>query len=205
MFIQLLRDKGEAAEELERIIKLKEYQTELRLKRIRSDNDEEYLGKELKNWFDLKGIIHELSPPVTPEYVEKDEDVNEAPQEDIEDERQLRIGMDAEESDSDEESSDYDDARIEIDNDEDTRVEKNNENQEITIEQVEPTTSKEAGRPKNVTKEVIKVKEYLRRREQEKLDEQRNVRKSSRIKNQKAMKSVEEKNSYYDNRGTTNS
>ena len=47
MFIQLLGDKSEAAEELKRIIILKENQTEQRLKRIRSDNGGEYLGRNL--------------------------------------------------------------------------------------------------------------------------------------------------------------
>ncbi|XP_017764602.1 PREDICTED: uncharacterized protein LOC108553994 [Eufriesea mexicana] len=47
MFMQLLWDKGEAAEELKDIMELKEDQTELRLKGIMSDKFREYLGKEL--------------------------------------------------------------------------------------------------------------------------------------------------------------
>ena len=47
MFIKL-RGESEAAEELKRIIILKENQTEQRLKRIRSDYGGEYLGRNLK-------------------------------------------------------------------------------------------------------------------------------------------------------------
>ena len=89
---------------------------------------------------------------------------------------------------SGEEDSDYEDARIEFLNNEGAREEENVENQEVNIEQEEPTTSRKAGRPKNLTKEAIIVNKSLRKQEQEKLDEQRNVRRSTR-----AMRSVDER------------
>ena len=92
-----------------------------------------------------------------------------------------------------EENSDYEDARIEFLNNEGAREEENIENQEVNIEQEEPTTSRKVGRPKNLTKEAIIVNKSLRKQEQEKLDEQRNVRRSTRIRNQRAMRSVDEK------------
>lgn len=43
------------------IITLKENQTEKHLKRIISDNGEEFLDHKLGTWFKEKGITHELS------------------------------------------------------------------------------------------------------------------------------------------------
>lgn len=65
--------------------------------------------------------------------------------------------MDNDERISKEEDSEYEDARIEFLNSEDNREEDNNENQEVTIEQEEPTTGKKVGRSKNLTKEAIIV------------------------------------------------
>ncbi|XP_017765325.1 PREDICTED: uncharacterized protein LOC108554527, partial [Eufriesea mexicana] len=106
--------------------------------------------------------------------VEKHKGVKGAPQENSEDERQLRTGMSDDECACDEESSDY-----------------------MHVQVLNLTTMKirgeRAGNPKNVTEEAIIVKEYLRKRKQGKLDEQSNVRMFLMIRNQRAMRSVEGK------------
>ena len=91
-----------------------------------------------------------------------DEDDNEVTEEEIEEKRELRIEMD--ERISEEENSDYEDARTEFLNNEGAREEKNIENQEVNIEQEEPTTSRKVGRPKNLTKKAIIVNKSLRTR-----------------------------------------
>ena len=65
VFVRLLNEKSEAVEEIKRLVTIKENQTEAKLKRIRSDNGSECLGKTLKNWVEKKGIVHELSSPMT--------------------------------------------------------------------------------------------------------------------------------------------
>lgn len=66
LFVKLLQEKGHAAEEIKNLIVLKENQTRQKLKAVRSDNGGEFIGKNLKMWFQEKGIKHELSPPMTP-------------------------------------------------------------------------------------------------------------------------------------------
>ena len=61
VFIRLLNEKSEVAEKIKRFVTIKENQTEVKLKRIRSDNDGKFLEKTLKNWVEEKGIVHELS------------------------------------------------------------------------------------------------------------------------------------------------
>ena len=68
---------------------------------------------------------------------------------------------------SEEEDSDYKDARIQFLNNKGAREDENIENQEVNIEQEEPTTSRKVGRPKNLTKEEIIVNKSLIKQEQE--------------------------------------
>ena len=49
------------------MVTIKENQTGVKLKRIRSDNGGKFLGKTLENWLEEKGIVHELSPLMTPQ------------------------------------------------------------------------------------------------------------------------------------------
>lgn len=67
IFLELLKEKGEAAEKLKELIILKENQSELKLKAIRSDNGGEFIGTDLEEWFKKKGIKHEFSPARTPQ------------------------------------------------------------------------------------------------------------------------------------------
>lgn len=67
IFVMLLEYKREAADKLKQLIILKENQTSLKLKVVRSDNGGEFLGRDLKDWLQRKGIKHELSPPRTPQ------------------------------------------------------------------------------------------------------------------------------------------
>lgn len=56
IFIELLKEKGEAAEKLKDLIILKENQSEFKLKAIRSDNGGEFLGTDLEEWFKKKRV-----------------------------------------------------------------------------------------------------------------------------------------------------
>lgn len=67
IFIELLEEKGEAAKKLKRLIILKENQSGLKLKAIRSDNGGEFTGKKLEKWLKEKEIKHEFSPARTPQ------------------------------------------------------------------------------------------------------------------------------------------
>ncbi|KAG5312867.1 POLX protein, partial [Pseudoatta argentina] len=67
IFIDFLKEKKEASEKLKKLILLKENQTGMKLKGIRSDNGGEFVGKDLEEWFSQKGIKHELSPAKTPQ------------------------------------------------------------------------------------------------------------------------------------------
>lgn len=67
IFIDFLKEKNEAGEKLKKLILLKENQTGMKLKAIRSDNGGEFVGKNLQEWFSQKGIKHELSPARTPQ------------------------------------------------------------------------------------------------------------------------------------------
>lgn len=67
IFLELLKEKGEVAEKLKELIILKENQSELKLKAIRSDNGREFVGKNLQDWLKNKGIKHEFSPARTPQ------------------------------------------------------------------------------------------------------------------------------------------
>jgi len=67
IFVELLREKRDAAEKLKNLIVLKENQFELKLKAIRSDNGGEFIQKDLQNWLEGKGIKHEFSPARTPQ------------------------------------------------------------------------------------------------------------------------------------------
>ena len=66
-FIEVLKEKGEAADVLKKLIILKENQSGKRVKAIRSDNGGEFIGADLKKWLENKGIKHELSPARTPQ------------------------------------------------------------------------------------------------------------------------------------------
>ena len=66
IFVQLLKGKSETAEELKKLIILKENQSGLKLKAIQSDNGGEFMGRNLKEWLEKKGRRHRLSPPRTP-------------------------------------------------------------------------------------------------------------------------------------------
>lgn len=66
IFIELLKEKGEAAEKLKLIV-LKENQSKLKLKAIRSDNGGEFIGTNLEDWLKEKEIKHEFSPARTPQ------------------------------------------------------------------------------------------------------------------------------------------
>ena len=49
-------------------IALVERQQNRKLQRLRSDGGGEFLSNEFKKFLRRKGIIHEISPPYTPEY-----------------------------------------------------------------------------------------------------------------------------------------
>ena len=152
--------------------------------------DEDKNGSDLLRYGEDNNDKDEKPISINLDVENVDKDNNEVTEEEIGEERELRTEMN--EKISEEEDSDYEDARIKFLNNED-RKEENNENQEVNTEQEEPTTSRKIGRPKNLTKEAIIVDKSLRKQEQEKLDEQRNVRRSTRIRNQSAMISVDEK------------
>lgn len=61
IFIEILKEKNEAADKLKKLIVLKENQSELNLKAIRSDNGGEFIGTDLQEWLKKKGIKHEFS------------------------------------------------------------------------------------------------------------------------------------------------
>lgn len=67
IFAELLNEKSDAAEQLKKLITLKENQSGMKLKALRSDNGGEFTGGGLKQWLKEKGIKHELSPPRTPQ------------------------------------------------------------------------------------------------------------------------------------------
>lgn len=67
VFVSLLYEKGEAANELIKLIKQKENGTGMKLKAIRSDNGGEFNSKNLREWLENKGIKHEFSPAYTPQ------------------------------------------------------------------------------------------------------------------------------------------
>ena len=66
-------------------------------------------------------------------------------------------------------------------------------NQKINIAVEESTTTKKVGTPRNMTKEVIQVKKYLQKQEDERLVGERGIRRSSRVKTKRAMKCSDEK------------
>lgn len=65
IFIELLKEKGEAAEKLKELIVLKENQMELKLKAVRTNNGGEFTERDLEEWLKEKGIKHELNPART--------------------------------------------------------------------------------------------------------------------------------------------
>lgn len=67
IFIELLKEKYDAAEKLKDLIILKENQSELKLKAVRSDNGGEFVETDLEEWFKKKGIKREFSPARTPQ------------------------------------------------------------------------------------------------------------------------------------------
>lgn len=73
IFVALLCEKSEAKDELIKLIKQKENETGMKLSAIRSDNGE-FIGDNLREWLESKGIKHELSPAWTPQsngFIEK--------------------------------------------------------------------------------------------------------------------------------------
>ncbi|KOX75850.1 hypothetical protein WN51_13334 [Melipona quadrifasciata] len=63
----------------------------------------------------------------------------------------------------------------------------------MNIPSEEPNMSRKRERKKGITREEIQAREYLRIQEQEKLDKERSVRKSTRIQNKRAMKCYDKK------------
>lgn len=67
IFVELLKEKSDAADRLKGLIALKENQSGRKLKSLRSDNGGEFIGIDIQEWLEEKGIRHELSPPRTPQ------------------------------------------------------------------------------------------------------------------------------------------
>lgn len=67
VFVILLCEKGNAANELIKLIKQKENETGMKLKALRSDNGGEFVGNSLREWLENRGIKHEFSPAWTPQ------------------------------------------------------------------------------------------------------------------------------------------
>lgn len=80
IFVELLKEKSDTIKHVKKLIILKENQTGLKLKAIRSDNGGEFTGNYLKNWLSKKGIKHELtiSPARTPQCNEVVERANKS-------------------------------------------------------------------------------------------------------------------------------
>jgi transposase InsO family protein len=66
VFLYLLKKKSEVMAALRQFVQMAETQTDLRLKRLRSDRGGEYCSAEMKAYCDERGIIHELSAPYSP-------------------------------------------------------------------------------------------------------------------------------------------
>lgn len=67
IFVSLLQEKSEASNVLKKLNILKENETGMKLKGIRSDNGGEFIEKNLRDWFEWKSIRHELTPARTPQ------------------------------------------------------------------------------------------------------------------------------------------
>ena len=124
------------------------------------------------------GINHEIEANEEHDIIE----VNEGDEYEINEREEERV--------NEEEDDDYDDTRMEMVNDENATEEIDQETN-IGVEKL--PIMRKVGRPRNMTKEVIQVKRYLQRQENERLDIEKGVRRSSRIKVKRAMKCSDER------------
>ncbi|OAD62638.1 Copia protein, partial [Eufriesea mexicana] len=118
--------------------------------------------------------------------VEDEEDKNEELE--IEEREENVVDLTEEKRVSVGDSSEYNDARMEIVSDENDIPETNDHNQESDAPPDKPITRRKAGRSRGMTKEVIQVRECLRRQERGKLDSERDVSRSTRMRNKRVMK-----------------
>ncbi|KAI0996912.1 hypothetical protein K3495_g11271, partial [Podosphaera aphanis] len=65
--VQFLKNKSDAASAIIGLITELETQYGCRTKAFRSDNGGEYVNKDLSKFFAQKGIVHDLTPPYSPE------------------------------------------------------------------------------------------------------------------------------------------
>ena len=70
-----LRQKNDTAKEVIKFLKMFKNQTTLNMKCFKSDNGTEFIGAELKEFFENEGIIHKTTAPLNPEsngFIERD-------------------------------------------------------------------------------------------------------------------------------------
>jgi hypothetical protein len=66
--VRFLKKKSDVAAEAKAVFRKLENQTGLRIKKVKSDNGGEYVNTELKEFYAGAGIIHQRTPPYTPQH-----------------------------------------------------------------------------------------------------------------------------------------
>jgi len=66
-WVRFLKRKSDTSQCIKDLVKEMETQHGKTIKAFRSDNGGEYISKELMAWFNSKGILHEFTPPYSPE------------------------------------------------------------------------------------------------------------------------------------------
>jgi transposase InsO family protein len=71
-----LQDKGETQEVIKKFLKRAQNKFDVKVKRIRSDNDTEFKNTQVEDYLDEEGIKHEFSASYTPQQNGVDERKN---------------------------------------------------------------------------------------------------------------------------------
>jgi transposase InsO family protein len=66
-WVFFLQDKSETQEVLKKFLRRAQNEFDVKVKRIRSDNDTEFKNTQVKDFLDEEGIKHEFSAPYTPQ------------------------------------------------------------------------------------------------------------------------------------------
>jgi hypothetical protein len=63
----MLRYKKDVLPVFHKFVTMVQTQFSMSIKTLRSDNRDEYIGQEFRQFYDNKGIIHEITCPYTPQ------------------------------------------------------------------------------------------------------------------------------------------
>jgi transposase InsO family protein len=67
IWVFYLQDKSETQDVLKKFLKRAQNEFDVKVKKIRSDNDTEFKNTQIEDYLDEEGIKHDFSPPYTPQ------------------------------------------------------------------------------------------------------------------------------------------